>query len=440
LSATSNPLGRALRQGRARPAADRRAPRAATAAGARLDAIARLAELELRGLPVQLRLWDGTTVHASEQGDAPTVVVRDPRAIAHLLRAPGELGLARAWVSGQLELDGDLEDVLRLRERARRIRLGWRDRARLAALALTAAGPTALRRPPIPACEARVTGRRHTLARDRRAISHHYDVSNRFYELLLGPSMCYSSACFDSAEDSLDAAQERKLELICRKLRLAPGERLLDVGCGWGSLVLHAARRHGVRAVGVTLSRRQAELARERVRAAGQCGRVEVRLCDYRELADGPYDKIASIGMYEHVGIPQLPSYALKLRALLRPGGLFLNSGIARLHSESPRKPTFIGRYVFPDGELPQLSTLVCAFERAGLEVRHIDSLREHYQRTVRAWHANLTARRDEARVEIGDERLRTWQLYLLGSALAFADGDITVFHLSGGRPAGGRA
>jgi cyclopropane-fatty-acyl-phospholipid synthase len=232
-----------------------------------LDAIARLAERELRGLPLQLRLWDGTVLYASEHRPAPTVVVRDPRAIAHLLRAPGEIGLARAWVSGQLELDGDLEDVLRLRERARRIRLGWRDRARLAACALTVVGPTALRRPPIPACEARPTGLRHTLARDRRAISHHYDVSNRFYELLLGPSMCYSSAYFDSAEDSLDAAQERKLELICRKLRLAPGERLLDVGCGWGSLVLHAARRHRVRAVGVTLSRRQRS---SRASASGQ--------------------------------------------------------------------------------------------------------------------------------------------------------------------------
>jgi cyclopropane-fatty-acyl-phospholipid synthase len=294
--------------------------------------------------------------------------------------------------------------------------------------------------PPVPAAEARTGGRLHSLGRDRAAIHHHYDVSNRFYALVLGPSMVYSCAYFEDPGDTLEAAQERKLELICRKLRLAPGERLLDIGCGWGSLLLHAAQHHGVRGVGVTLSSAQAELARERIRDAGLSDRVEIRVCDYRELDDGPFDKIASVGMYEHVGRVELDRYTRRVRALLRPGGLFLNHGIARLRSTPPDGDTFISRYVFPDGELLPLSDVAGALEAAGLEVRDVESLREHYPLTLRAWGRNLERRREAAIAEVGAERERVWRLYMLGSALSFEAGEITVIQVlsaRGGSPHG---
>jgi cyclopropane-fatty-acyl-phospholipid synthase len=259
-------------------------------------------------------------------------------------------------------------------------------------------------------------------------------VSHRFYELLLGPSMVYSCAYFADEEDSLEAAQERKLEVICRKLRLQPGERLLDVGCGWGSLLLHAAARHGVRGVGVTLSETQARYARERIRRAGFADRVEVRVADYREIADGPFDKIASVGMYEHVGRDELDSYVRSVRSLLSPGGLFLNHGIARLHSEPPKGDTFISRYVFPDGELHPVTDVMSAMQGTELEVRDVESLREHYPLTLRRWAANLSAHRAEAIAEVGEERERVWRLYLAACALAFEDGDITVYQVLAAR------
>ena len=290
-------------------------------------------------LPVTVRFWDGSAVVSRDDPDAPVVLIRDERAIAHFLRAPNQLGLGRAWVSGALDVDGDLERVLGLRRRVGELQLGRLERARLAAAAVRVAGPRALRRPPIPESEAAPAGRRHSLRRDRASVRHHYDVSNTFYGLLLGPSLVYSCAYFASEADSLERAQERKLELICRKLRLQPGERMLDIGCGWGSLVLHAAAHHGVRALGVTLSEPQAELARERIAAAGLGDRVEVRVLDYRELDERPFDKIASVGMYEHVGRAQLDTYVGTVQRLLRPGGLFLNHGITRIHYPPAARP-----------------------------------------------------------------------------------------------------
>ncbi len=257
---------------------------------------------------------------------------------------------------------------------------------------------------------------------------HHYDVSNRFYELLLGPSLVYSCAYFASPDDSLETAQERKLELICRKLRLQPGERLLDIGCGWGSLVIHAAAHHGVRALGVTLSEPQAELANRRIEAAGLSDRAEVRVLDYREIEEQPFDKIASVGMYEHVGRSQIDTYVDAVRRLLRPGGLFLNHGITRLHAAPSRGPTFIGRYVFPDGELHPVNDIIGALEAGGFEIRDVESLREHYALTLRRWVANLAAGRDEAVAEVGSERERVWRLYMLGSAQGFEGGEIGVY------------
>ena len=379
-------------------------------------------------LPVTVQFWDDSTFVARSDPDAPVVQIRDQQAIAHFLHAPNQLGLGRAWVSGALDVDGDLERVLDLRHRAGGLSLGRLGRVRLAGAALRVAGPRALRRPPIPECEAEPAGRLHSLRRDKASVTHHYDVSNRFYELLLGPSLVYSCAYFGSEQDSLETAQERKLELICRKLRLQPGERLLDIGCGWGSLVLHAAAHHGVRALGVTLSEPQAELARRRIEAAGLSDRAEVQVLDYRELEGESFDKIASVGMYEHVGRAQLGTYVGAVRKLLRPGGLFLNHGITRMSAPRPHGPTFISRYVFPDGDLHPVNDIVSALESGGFEIRDVESLREHYALTLRRWVANLAAHREEAIAEVGSERERVWRLYMLGSAQGFEGGEIGVY------------
>jgi cyclopropane-fatty-acyl-phospholipid synthase len=249
--------------------------------------------------------------------------------------------------------------------------------------------------------------------------------------------MTYSCAYFDTGGETLETAQERKHELICRKLQLAPGERLLDIGCGWGSLLLHAAEHHGVRGVGVTLSEHQAELARERVREAGMADAIEIRVADYRELRDGPFDKIASVGMYEHIGRAELSHYASSVSRLLRPGGLFLNHGIARLASEQPGPETFINRYIFPDGELHPVTEIQSAMRAAGLEVRDVESLREHYPLTLRRWIANLEADRDRAISIVGAERERAWWLYMIVSAVGFRDGDISVYQVLAARLGG---
>ena len=384
-------------------------------------------------LPFRLRLWDGSEVGSADSA-AATLVVRSPRALAYVARAPGELGPARAWVSGELELEGDLEDALAAAERFRGVRFGAADR--LAALrAAVELGALRLRGPAPPAVEARPRGRLHSLQRDRSSVRHHYDVSNAFYRLVLGPTMVYSCAYFASPDDSLEDAQERKLELICRKLRLEPGERMLDVGCGWGALVIHAARRHAVRAVGVTLSEPQADFARARVREAGLADRCEIRVADYRQVDDGPYDKIASVGMYEHVGRERLHEYAGRMRSLLRPGGLFLNHGIVRVEEKARDPNTFISRYVFPDGELHQLPAALEALEAAGLELRDAESLREHYPLTLRRWVRNLEANWTEAVAEAGADRARVWRLYMTGSAQAFDRGEISVHQVLAAAP-----
>lgn len=396
------------------------------------DAVKDVAGGRLTQLPLTVRFWDGSVLEAP---DSPsTVVVRSPRVLAHLLHEPGELGLVRAWVDGSLGLEGDLESVVPLRQRMREIHITPAERARLVVAAVRMAGPQVLLRPPIPATEARPRGRRHSLSRDRAAVRHHYELSNRFYRTLLGPSLVYSCAYFEDPADSLEAAQERKLELICRKLRLVAGERLLDIGCGWGSLLIHAAQQHGARGLGVTLSDAQAALARERIAEAGLAGQVEVRVCDYRELTDGPFDKIASVGMYEHVGRSELAGYVTRVRGLLRPGGLFLNHGIARLRFAPETRKTFIARYIFPDGELHPVTDVMVAMQDAGFELRDVEGMREHYVMTLRRWVANLDANEEAARREVGEERMRVWRLYLVGAAHAFSNGEIGLFQVLGTR------
>ncbi len=396
--------------------------------------LSQVADGRLARPPLTVRFWDGTELRG-DSSETGTVVLRDPAALIHMLRAPGQLGLARAWVDGSLDVEGDLEAVLRTRTAFAAVNLSPTDRARIARTAIAALGTRLLRPPRVPEIEARLSGRRHWLARDRAAVRHHYDVSNRFYRLVLGPSMVYSCAYFTSSEDTLEAAQERKLDLICRKLRLREGERLLDIGCGWGSLVIHAAARYGVTAVGVTLSEPQAQLARERAATAGLKDRVQFRVQDYREVADGPFDKIASVGMYEHVGRAELAHYMRIVATLLRPGGLFLNHGITRLVPHAPEPDPFISRYVFPDGELHPIADVLSAMQSANLEVRDVESLRDHYGLTLRRWVTNLAAHRREAIAEVGSQRERVWRLYMLGSALGFEAGEISVHQVLTARP-----
>jgi len=398
--------------------------------------LASLANGQLAQLPFTLQFWDGSSLTGGQHADdrAAIVVVGDRRALSHVMHEPGQLGLARAWVDGSLAVRGDLEQVLATRRMFASVRLSLRDRAQLALAAVRVAGPGILRAPSIPEIEASLRGRRHSLARDRTAVRHHYDLSNDFYRLVLGPTLVYSCAYFANRDESLEQAQERKLDLICRKLGLVEGERLLDIGCGWGSLVLHAAANYKVRAVGVTVSEPQATLARQRVLEQRLQDRVEIRVADYRELMGTSFDKIASVGMYEHIGRSQLGRYVGNVARLLRPGGLFLNHGIARLASEPPTSDTFISRYVFPDGELHPLSDLLTAMLGAGFEVRDVESLREHYPLTLRRWLANLRTGRTEAGALVGAQRERAWELYLLAAARAFEDADITVYQVLAAR------
>jgi cyclopropane-fatty-acyl-phospholipid synthase len=292
------------------------------------------------------------------------------------------------------------------------------------------AGVEGLRPLPAPPEEVRVHGRRHTKERDAAVIAHHYDVSNDFYRMVLGPSMTYSCAVFATPDTSLEDAQAAKYELVCRKLALKPGMRLLDVGCGWGGMAMHAAREHGVHAIGVTLSARQAELARDAVKQAGLDDRVEIRIQDYRDVLDGPFDAISSIGMFEHVGAAKLDEYFARCFALLRPGGRLLNHGIAKRPSRRAAfsHRSFIDRYVFPDGELHEVGSVVSRVQNANFEVRNVEGLREHYGQTLRHWVANLEANWDEAVRLVGPGRARVWRLYMAASAIGF-EGARTQIH-----------
>jgi cyclopropane-fatty-acyl-phospholipid synthase len=399
-------------------------------------ALAALVEEVLgRDLPVGVTAYDGS--RAGPDDPPATVTIRSPDALRRILTAPGELGFARAYVAGDIDIDGDIFAVIALSERFPGFRLDPRLVRRLVA---ELGGWREIRPLPPPPEEVQLHGRRHSLQRDRAAITHHYDVSNRFYEMVLGPSLTYSCAVFHDPGDTLEQAQASKYELICRKLGLEEGMRLLDVGCGWGGMVLHAAREHGVRAVGVTISRRQADLAGKRVVDAGLSDRVEIRLQDYREVADGPYDAISSIGMFEHVGAGRLPEYFRRLHGLLRPGGRLLNHGIARPASQRARLPrrSFLNRYVFPDGELHEVGRVVTAIQRAGFEARHSESLREHYALTLRRWVANLESHWDEAVAEVGPGRARVWRLYMAGSAVNFAAARTQIHQVLAVRPGAG--
>jgi len=387
--------------------------------------------------PVRFTAYDGSAAGPDDAG--VHIRVNSPKAVAYLVSAPGELGLARAYVSGELDLEApDHYTALAALAAGHRIgSLSWRDRRRL----LTSLGPAALRwvEPPPQEVGARrlLSGMRHGRGRDALAIKHHYDVSNRFYAWVLGPSMVYTCALFDAPATSLDEAQTAKIDLVCRKLALKPGMRLLDVGCGWGGLVPHAAKNYGVTALGVTLSRQQAEWAQKEIAEQGLAKLVEVRHADYRSVTETGFDAISSIGLTEHIGEAKLDAYAAFLAARLSPGARLLNHCITRPDEDSPRiaRRGFTNRYVFPDGELPGPGRVIAALERAGLEMRHEENLREHYARTLAAWCANLDAHWDEAVAEVGLGTARVWALYLAGSRLGFERNHTQLHQILAVRP-----
>ncbi|MDQ2750960.1 MAG: cyclopropane-fatty-acyl-phospholipid synthase family protein [Actinomycetota bacterium] len=389
-------------------------------------------------LPVRLRAWDGSEAGPSE---GPVLVIRSRRALRRLMWAPGELGLARAYVTGDIDVEGDLADGFRRAWQLARSRpeskVVLTTRAKVSA-ALTAArlgafGPA----PKPPISEARLTGRLHTRNRDRAAISHHYDLSNDFYQLLLDETMAYSSAYFTAPDQPLVDAQRAKLDLICRKLDLKPGMRLLDVGCGWGSLILHAAEHYGVHATGVTLSAQQRDHIAKQVADRGLVDRVAVRLQDYRELAEtgDSFDAVSSIEMGEHVGEEQYPIYAGILLGALAPTGRLLLQQMSRHIDTAPGGGGFIEAYIAPDMHMRPLSQTLGFLEQAGFEVRDVEAMREHYVTTVRHWVATFEANYEQVVALVGDEVARVWRLYLVGGALTFEEGRMGVDQILAVKP-----
>lgn len=456
------------------------------ALGRGTERLAREIEGVLPNRPFTLRFWDGHEVSANERSGGPVFTVRSPRAIAHLLLAPNQLGLGRAYVSGEIEVD-DLDGVIDVMNTWEPPQL---TKGEMLSLMLTAARAIGVVRPPRrPAAELRLSGRRHSRERDMAAVRHHYDVPADFFALFLGEQMAYSCGFFSrvgapalgSADDStkgagraedapvgpggcrlitdtlagpaaiedptLEQAQWAKLELTARKLGLKPGMRVLDVGCGWGSFVIHAALNHGVRALGITLSEPQAQVARRRAEEAGVGDRVDIRVADYRDPELGGairstavgrdrFDAIASIGMVEHVGEVQIDEYARQMASLLRPGGLLLNHGIARLSHSDPEAGPFSERYVFPDGEPLPLSRVLLALERAGLITRGVEEFGADYAETLRHWIERLDANLPRARELGGAERLRVWRLYLRAARNGFLIDFTSIYQTLCQRPA----
>ncbi|HEX8157239.1 MAG TPA: cyclopropane-fatty-acyl-phospholipid synthase family protein [Solirubrobacteraceae bacterium] len=383
--------------------------------------------------PFAVRLWDGTTVPSTTSPQAPEFAARRPAALAHFLRAPGELGLGRAYVAGDLVVD-DLDGAFLVFETWEPPPISVADRLRLSAAAALAAARGGL--PRRPQLELLLRGERHSLERDAAAIRYHYDVGNEFFALFLDDSMTYSCGIFSQGAQTLEEAQRCKLDLVAKKLALRPGQRVLDVGCGWASFAIHAAREYGVQVVGITLSERQVGLARRRVAEAGLEDRIEIRLQDYRKVADRPFDAIASIGMVEHVGERRIDEYARILHGLLTPEGLLLNHGIALTDPNYDISQDVVSdRYVFPDGEPLPLSRIQLALERAGFVTLHVEGFADDYAETLRHWTARLDEHLDAARAIGGEEQTRIWRLYLRAARHGFVTGLTNVYQVRA-RPA----
>ncbi|MDP1877896.1 MAG: class I SAM-dependent methyltransferase [Actinomycetota bacterium] len=385
------------------------------------DAFAMIVPAE-RG--VGFRAYDGSS--SGPQDPEVLMEVRSPRAVHYLASSPNQLGLARAYVSGDLEIIGDAYTTLSRLYPLPLDHLSWSDRLALA----RAFAPYALKRPAPPPQERRLSGRRHSKGRDADAIHHHYDVSNRFYSWVLGPSMAYTCAVFPNVDATLEQAQDEKFDLVCRKLGLQPGMRLLDVGCGWGGMVMHAVKHYGVTAIGVTLSEQQALWGKESIEQAGLTGQAQIRYSDYRDVPETGFDAVSSIGLTEHIGRANYPSYFAFLYDKLRPEGRLLNHTITRQNDGwvTHFRKSFINRYVFPDGELSGPSQVMTAMNTAGFEVRHEENLREHYALTLKHWCQNLEDHWDEAVEEAGLGTARVWRLYMAASRLGF-DIDMIQLH-----------
>jgi cyclopropane-fatty-acyl-phospholipid synthase len=388
-----------------------------------------------------VRFWDGTVDRGANPNPPFTLVLNRPAALRRMLLPPNELSIVESYLAGDVDIDGSMEAASKLGEA-----IGGRLRSPVAiaklvrmVVGLPGQAEDDLADTRFPE-HARKLGPRHTPVRDAAAIQFHYDVGNNFYKLWLDQRMVYSCAYFHSPADSLDDAQKAKLDLICRKLRLKPGERLLDIGCGWGGLIMHAAEHYGVDATGITLSENQASLARERIDKAGLDARCRVAIRDYRTLAQGDaYDKISSVGMVEHVGLSHLSVYFDSVYRALKPGGLFMNHGIVSLGEARPRSiserifrkfwraDAFIDKYVFPDGKLTATSDVIGAAEGAGFEVRDVESLREHYAMTLRHWVKSLEEKTQDATALVGRHTFRVWRLYMAASANAFTTAAINI-------------
>ena len=377
-----------------------------------------------------VRLWDGSTWRPYTESPEPvriTIVLQHPGALRKMFLPPNELTLGEAYIYNDFDIEGDIESVFQLGEQFMGNRWGKLEQARFGKRLLSLPN-TGNRRPGDAA--AKLRGTRHSKERDRQAIVYHYNRSNDFYALWLDSRMVYSCAYFKTPEDGIDTAQEQKLEYICRKLRLRPGERLLDIGCGWGGLVIYAAQQYGVEAYGITLSEPQVELAQRRIKEAGLESKCKVEVRDYREVTEAnSFDKIVSVGMFEHVGEALLPTYFKQAWHLLRPGGVFLNHGIASDAFDAAKaKSSFVNHYVFPDGELLPINNTLRAAESSGFEVRDVESLREHYTLTLRHWVRRLEEHAEEARKLTNDVTYRVWRLYMAGSAHGFATGSNTIY------------
>jgi len=397
------------------------------ASPATADAIELLGELFAGIEPhdFDVRLWDGTrwTPAAGRADSAFTLVVNRPSALRRVILAGDEAALAEAYLGGSLDLEGDIFAVPPVGRALVEHHRGIAERARLALHARRLPHDEDARPGDLHAAD--LHGRAHSLSRDREAVTHHYDVSNRFYTLFLDPRLVYSCATFRHPDDDLESAQLRKLDLICRKLRIREGDRLLDIGCGWGALIIHAVRAYGATALGITLSERQAEFARERIARAGLADRCTVEIRDYRTLErDGAFDRIASIGMFEHVGRDRAPEYFRTIHRMLRPGGAYLHHAITANALRPPvAGATLSNRYVFPDHELIPIGETLVFAERAGFDVRDVENLREHYALTLRRWIAALERNHDEAAAEAGEPTWRAWHLTFAGAALDFECG-----------------
>jgi cyclopropane-fatty-acyl-phospholipid synthase len=378
---------------------------------------------------VKFRLWDGT-IWPDDAPRPTTIVLNHPGALRSVFRdTRTDLSFGEAYIYDDFDIEGDIDTIFPLAEYLLQQKMGLAQRLNLGLKLLQLPGGRKTEADVRQA--ARVTGRRHSLERDRQAIAYHYDVSNDFYALFLDKNLVYSCAYFERGDEDLDTAQQQKLDYLCRKLRLQPGERLLDIGCGWGGLVIYAAQQYGVKALGITLSQPQVELANEWIRQAGLGDRCRVELRDYRELDENqPFDKLVSVGMFEHVGQALLPVYFQKAWKLLKSGGVFLNHGIAQNVHVPYQDSNFNDRYVFPDGELVPINVTLREAEKAGFEIRDVESLREHYAQTLRQWVRRLEKNHETALQYVDEATYRVWRLFMSGSAHGFETGRLNLYQI----------